>query len=128
MTTASVPRPAKFDASKLATAPIAPRSKVCGSCGAPVEVGDRFCNACGTPQPGAVAAEPVTAALVKRRFQCKTCGGRLYRFLLNGQTGKASGQKPLSAGRIAGLVAAILAVMLLVVLAFALFGWLSGGR
>jgi len=74
MTTASARRPANFDASKLATALAAPRGKTCESCGAPVEAGDRFCNSCGAPQPGAAPAEPVEAALAKRRFQCQTCG------------------------------------------------------
>lgn len=74
MTTASTPRAANFNASKLATAPAAPRGKTCESCGAPVEPGDRFCNSCGTPQPDAAPAEPLKAAPAKRRFECKTCG------------------------------------------------------
>jgi DNA-directed RNA polymerase subunit RPC12/RpoP len=74
MTTAAGPRPANFNATKLATAPIGPRGRACESCGAPVESGNRFCNACGAPQAGAAPDEPVVAQLAQRRFHCQTCG------------------------------------------------------
>ena len=38
---------------------------------------------------------------------------KVYRFLLNGQTGKHAGDKPISAKRITALIAAILAILLL---------------
>lgn len=50
---------------------------------------------------------------------------RLYRFLINGQTGKVSGEKPLSWKRISGAIAG---VVLAVLLAWLLYWWLSGGR
>jgi hypothetical protein len=55
-------------------------------------------------------------------------GGKLFRFLVNGQTGRIAGQKPLSAGRIAGFVAAIIGLILLVFLILALIGALAGSR
>ena len=55
-------------------------------------------------------------------------GGKLFRFLVNGQTGRIAGQKPLSAGRIAGFVAAIIGLILLVFIILALIGALAGSR
>ena len=48
-------------------------------------------------------------------------GDRVHRFLLNGQTGRAWGEKPLSVGRIAVLV---LASLLGAGAVAALIGWL----
>src|SRR6185369_16593216 len=42
---------------------------------------------------------------------------KIYRFLLNGQTGKLAGDKPLSATRIAVFVATILLLILFIALA-----------
>jgi DNA-directed RNA polymerase subunit RPC12/RpoP len=50
--------------------------------------------------------------------------GKLYRTLVNGQTGKIDGEKPLSAGRIALIVGLVALLALLFVL---LFGLLNGG-
>jgi hypothetical protein len=41
---------------------------------------------------------------------------KLYRFLVNGQTGKCSGEKPWSWGRIGSLIGAVLLLILIVVL------------
>lgn len=46
--------------------------------------------------------------------------GRLYRFLINGQTGKATGDKPVSTGRIAAAIVVAVAVVALIGLAIAL--------
>ncbi len=74
MTTAASPRPANFNATSAATAPIGPRGKACESCGAPVEAGDRFCNACGAPQPAAAQVVLAEEVVASRRFHCQTCG------------------------------------------------------
>jgi hypothetical protein len=47
---------------------------------------------------------------------------RVYRFLLNGQTGKCDGDKPVSAGRITAVVVGGLILLLLLVLLFAMLG------
>lgn len=49
-------------------------------------------------------------------------GKKLYRFLLNGQTGKVAGEKPVSLWRVALAVGAGLLVVLVLVLLIALFG------
>jgi hypothetical protein len=46
---------------------------------------------------------------------------KLYRFLLNGQTGRVAGGKPVSAGRISLAVAGVIILILLLVLLFKLF-------
>lgn len=46
--------------------------------------------------------------------------GKVYRFLLNGQTGKAIGKKPVSWWKIGGLVCAIAAVIVVVAIAMSL--------
>ncbi len=48
-------------------------------------------------------------------------GNKLYRFMLNGQTGKLAGDKPVSVWRIALLAGAGLLTLLVVVLLFLLF-------
>lgn len=52
-------------------------------------------------------------------------GGALYRTLINGQTGKIAGERPVSGRRIAAFVAGILVLIALAVILAALFG---GGR
>jgi hypothetical protein len=51
--------------------------------------------------------------------------GKLYRTLINGQTGKISGERPVSARRILAAVAAVVLIGLIVYLLIALLG---GGR
>ncbi len=51
--------------------------------------------------------------------------GKVYRFLLNGQTGKAFGKKPLSWKKIGGLLAGIGLVVLLMILIGIAMGWAS---
>jgi DNA-directed RNA polymerase subunit RPC12/RpoP len=53
---------------------------------------------------------------------------RVFRFLLNGQTGKVAGDKPLSGKRIAAAVAVALTVVLVVLLAIAIVKQLSSQR
>ncbi|NIL98232.1 MAG: zinc ribbon domain-containing protein [Planctomycetales bacterium] len=50
-------------------------------------------------------------------------GDQLYRFLMNGQTGKLAGDKPVSPQKIAAAVAAGIGLVLLLVLVFLLWRW-----
>jgi hypothetical protein len=53
---------------------------------------------------------------------------RVYRFLLNGQTGKLAGDKPVSGARIAIAIAALLIAVLLVLLAMAFVNQMMANR
>ena len=45
-----------------------------------------------------------------------TFNNKIYHFMVNGQTGKVSGESPVSAGKVIGLIAAIVAVIAIIVL------------
>jgi hypothetical protein len=69
-----------------------------------------------------ISSDLILLPIYLRSYQYK---GKLYRTLINGQTGKIEGEKPVSGWRIFGLIALVLIVALIV---FLLFQLLGGGR
>ena len=70
-----------------------------------------------------LSSEPVLVPVWVAAYRYK---GSVYRFLLNGQTGKASGEAPISWRKIVGLIAVVLLVIVGLLLGSTLIGILAG--
>ena len=70
-----------------------------------------------------LAGEPVLLPVYIMAYRYK---GHVYRFLVNGQTGRCTGTAPTSYLKIAGVVALVLAVILLAILCMGLGGMVAG--